>query len=111
MDELKILLSETASTDWDTGLALRKLSPEIHAAAEQIRRKRRERLQLLAFLLCALALLAAFALVLREYRQLGQLGQLSKHILIALAAGVGLTLLLAPVLTYFAEEGKNYEEA
>lgn len=109
MDELKMLKQE--ERDWNTAYAVRTLQPEIRAAAAEIKKRRQERLQLLAFLAVALAFLGAAACVVLDFRAYGRLTGLSRNILTTLGTGAGLSLLLAPVLAYFAEEENNYESA
>lgn len=109
MDELKQMLPDEQL--WDTRRAVRMLSPEIHVAAERIRKRRQERLQLLGFLLAALVMVVLIAVVAWDLYAHGSLAVHSRSILTALAVGAGLTLAFAPVLAYFAEEDMNHEEA
>lgn len=109
MDELKKMLDQTASADEGAARAVRMLAPEVYIAAERLKQKRQAWQQGILFSLCALALAACAALVLGDYRRHGSLSGASAIIALVLAGFAALTLLLSPVLAYFAEEEQAHE--
>lgn len=108
MDELKLMLNQDEQ-HWDTRTAVHKLSPEIYAAAAQLRLKRQERAQLLAFIAAVLMMLGVAVYVLYDYHIHGTLTKNVQLILAVMAAGTVLVAAIAPILAYFAEEDLHYE--
>ena len=108
MDDLRDILREGEDQmNWQTHMAVHKLSPEIHIATERIKKKRAERLQTLIFALAALMFVALAAYVGMDYREHGRLTADAQRIVIIFLCGSGMTALFAPILAYFAEGGNE----
>ena len=103
MDELK------NTPDWRTDAAVRRLSPEVRAAAARIKKKRDERKQLIAFLAVLTGLVGLIAYAAIDFSINGELTRATRNALIALGCAAGLCALFSPILAYFAEEDTSYE--
>ena len=97
MDELKMLLDETAQTQFDD-TKVRQILPEVFIACERMKQKRAARMQAIAFALCALVMLLLLYIAFTQnklfYLPIG---------------GAAVTLIAAPILVYFNKEDNSYE--
>ena len=85
--------------EFDTNRCMARIQPEIENAAQRLRNKRNMRWQTIAFVLAA----AAFAVMVAW-------GYRVEKLWIVPLCTMGVSLLFAPVIAYFMEEGKSYEE-